>query len=266
MFLFTGARIEPYLEGSNPSNIDKASSGHVKQLIIKVLAPVIKSIRNPPDNLEEYKQEYGYLGPALHNAVIKARTQPTPATTTISTPSSIPCSSSLTRTVTASSGIVQQVGILIIFRIKYTNKYLILQQTPPAGRTIVMNPTPRAQNPQGNQKFVFVTQRPQTPVGTSQQNQQAISSSQNTVVKFVQNSNQSSQKIGAQQKLVVVSNQGNSERQPSTLLISKPQQQQQQIQQQIQQQFQQQQLQQQIQQQQLQQTIISADDLSHLVE
>lgn len=133
-----------------------------------------------------------------------------------------------------------------------------------------MNPTPRAQNTQGNQKFVFVTQRPQTPVGTSQQNQQTISSSQNTVVKFVQNSNQATSKIGPQQKLVVVSNQGNQNPgQTSTLLISKPQQQQQQqqqLQQQLQQQIQQQQLQQQLQQQQLQQQILSADDLSHLVE
>lgn len=126
-----------------------------------------------------------------------------------------------------------------------------------------MNPTPRAQNPQGNQKFVFVTQRPQTPVGTSQQNQQ--SSSQNTVVKFVQNANQTSQKIGTQQKLVVVSSQGNQNTggQTSTLLISKPQQQQQQLQQQLHQQLQQQQLQQQMQQH---QHMISADDLSHLVE
>lgn len=83
----------------------------MKQLLIKVLAPVIKSIRNSPDNLEEYKQEYGYLGPALHSAVIKARTQPTPVTTTTSTTnSSIPCSSTISRTVTPSSAILQQVS------------------------------------------------------------------------------------------------------------------------------------------------------------
>lgn len=144
-----------------------------------------------------------------------------------------------------------------------------MQQTPPPSRTIVMNPTPRAQNPQGNQKIVFLTQRPQTPVGPSQQNQQTITSTQNTVVKLVQNPNQTAQKIGNQQKLVMVSSQNNQNNsgQTSTLLISKPQQQQQQFQQQIQHQLQQQQLQQ-LQQQHIhqQQQIISADDLSHLVD
>lgn len=106
----SGTRIESYLESSNPSNIDKASSGHVKQLIVKVLAPVIKNIRNTPDNLDEYRQDYGYLGSALHNAVQKARTQPTPAATSTNS-TSIPCSTTITRTVPPSSSIIQQVGL-----------------------------------------------------------------------------------------------------------------------------------------------------------
>lgn len=130
-----------------------------------------------------------------------------------------------------------------------------------------MNPTPRAQNAQGNQKFVFVTQRPQTPVGTSQSNQPTMASSQNTVVKFVQTPNQTTPKIATGSKIVMVSNQGNQNTgQASTLLISKPPPtQQQQQQQHIQQQFQQLQ-QQQFQQLQQHQQIISADDLSHLVD
>lgn len=67
---------------------------------------------NPPDYLEDYKAEYGYLGPALVSAVAKARTQPsTPAATVAST---VPSSSiagmtaTINRNVSAPS-IVQQV-------------------------------------------------------------------------------------------------------------------------------------------------------------
>lgn len=46
----------------------------------KVVAPLLKNIRNPPDYLEEYSNEYGFLGPALHSAVVKARITPPPIT------------------------------------------------------------------------------------------------------------------------------------------------------------------------------------------
>jgi len=43
----------------------------------KSVAPVLKTTRLPPDYVEEYRQDYGYIGPALCAAVAKARTQPT---------------------------------------------------------------------------------------------------------------------------------------------------------------------------------------------
>lgn len=49
------------------------------------MTPLLKSIRQPPDTLDEYRAEFGYLGPALHAAVTKARTQPMPCITTAST-------------------------------------------------------------------------------------------------------------------------------------------------------------------------------------
>lgn len=49
------------------------------------MAPVLKTIRSPPDYVEDYKQDYGYIGPALCAAVAKARTQPVTLTTTAST-------------------------------------------------------------------------------------------------------------------------------------------------------------------------------------
>ncbi|XP_056642753.1 transcription initiation factor TFIID subunit 6 [Diorhabda sublineata] len=233
-----GSRIENYLEGNSTSNMEKIASGHIKLLLIKVLAPVLKSIRNPPDNLDEYRQDYGYIGASLHAAVIKARTQPnilpqsTPASVSgVNNP--ITCNSTISRTIGAPSNIIQQ-------------------QSPSTGRAIVMNSNPRAQIQPSNQKFVFVTQRPQTPMSSTashqiQQNISSSTSSQNTVVKFVSNSNQNQPK---QQKLVVVSNQATQGN--STLLISK-------------QNFALQQLQQQQQQQQQQQSPIM-DDLSHLVQ
>lgn len=45
-------------------------------LFQKILPPLLKTIRSPPDNLEEYKCDYGFLGIALHSAVQKARSAP----------------------------------------------------------------------------------------------------------------------------------------------------------------------------------------------
>ena len=41
----------------------------------KYVAPVLKSLRDPPDNPEEYKAEFGTLGPLLHQYVVRARQQ-----------------------------------------------------------------------------------------------------------------------------------------------------------------------------------------------
>lgn len=39
------------------------------------MVPILKMTRQPPDNVDEYRQEFGYLGPALHAAVTRARAQ-----------------------------------------------------------------------------------------------------------------------------------------------------------------------------------------------
>lgn len=116
MYLFVaGNKIEMYLDGSMVSNMEKIASANIKALLIKVLAPVLKSIRNPPDNLEEYKQEYGYMGPSLHSAVIKARTQPTPTSTSFTNVNNpITCTSTIARAVSTPSGIIQQVFLFFL--------------------------------------------------------------------------------------------------------------------------------------------------------
>uniref|UniRef100_T1J711 TAF6 C-terminal HEAT repeat domain-containing protein n=1 Tax=Strigamia maritima TaxID=126957 RepID=T1J711_STRMM len=71
-----GERIRQCVETPVLSNIDKIAAEHIKQLLQRILAPVIKTIRQPPDNVEEYKAEYGYFGQMLHSGVVKARQQP----------------------------------------------------------------------------------------------------------------------------------------------------------------------------------------------
>nr|CAD7593101.1 unnamed protein product [Timema genevievae] len=118
-------RIEAAIEGPVLSNVDKIAAGHIKHLLVvsshllvakhclvKVLAPLVKTLRQSPDLVEEYRAEYGYLGPALHSGVVKARTQPTPSSTAGSTiptnTSSAPMTGPLgTRSVSSQPGLVQ---------------------------------------------------------------------------------------------------------------------------------------------------------------
>lgn len=43
-------------------------------MLQKILTPVLKITHSPPDNLDEYKKEFGSVGVQLHAAVCKART------------------------------------------------------------------------------------------------------------------------------------------------------------------------------------------------
>lgn len=76
---FISDRIEPQLQGSTISNTDKIAAGHIRAMLQKSCAPVLKTLRNSPDIVEEYKRDYGFLGLTLHQAVVKARNAP-PAT------------------------------------------------------------------------------------------------------------------------------------------------------------------------------------------
>ncbi|KAK9872277.1 hypothetical protein WA026_017082 [Henosepilachna vigintioctopunctata] len=190
-----GSCIEHHLEGPTISNVDKIASGHIKQLIIKSLVPVLKSVRSPPDYIEEYKQDYGYFGASLNAGVLKARTQPNMTALTtcsnVNTPSSITSVASTISRPLATPTIIQQNNI--------------------SGRTIVMNPGVGRVATQGtNQKIVFVTQRSQSST-VQNQNQQTPSTQQNTVVKLVSSSTTPVQHkiVNSQQKMVFVGMQNN---------------------------------------------------------
>ncbi|KAF5307737.1 hypothetical protein FQR65_LT06608 [Abscondita terminalis] len=178
-----GARIEVHLEGSLMSNLDKVASGHIKALLVKVLAPIIKNLRSQPDYFEEYKADYGYLGPALQTAVMKARTQPAQPIT-LANASIAPVNTTISRSITTPMGMMQQSTV-----------------TP--GRAIVMNQPNRGTPTGSNQKFVFVTQRSQTPGNV----QPSVQTQPNTVVKIMANTNSPNPQpkvVNAPQKLVVV--------------------------------------------------------------
>uniref|UniRef100_A0A146M2U4 Transcription initiation factor TFIID subunit 6 n=2 Tax=Lygus hesperus TaxID=30085 RepID=A0A146M2U4_LYGHE len=128
---------------------DKIATVHIKHLLTKALPPLLKTLRSPPDSLDEYRSDYGMsLGTSLHSAVLKARIS--------STGSTIPVSQ---------SSIIQTGG-----------NEIILPHQPSNARTIVVGglPRPQSQNvvSQGNQqKYVIVTSRPPPSPSPSQVSQ-----------------------------------------------------------------------------------------------
>ncbi|KAF9799323.1 hypothetical protein SFRURICE_000831 [Spodoptera frugiperda] len=69
-----GERVEGALSGLGGA--DRLAAGNLKHQLLKVLAPVVRQLRQPPDLPEEYKRDYGYLGPSLQQAVSKIRSSP----------------------------------------------------------------------------------------------------------------------------------------------------------------------------------------------
>nr|CAD7569481.1 unnamed protein product [Timema californicum] len=196
----------------------------------KVLAPLVKTLRQSPDLVEEYRAEYGYLGPALHGGVVKARTQPTPSSTAGSTiptnTSSAPMTGPLgTRTVSSQPGLVQagmlrtrtvasQPGLVQAdVSLMASQARTLMMGGPPSSRT-VSNP---------GSKYVIVTSRPPTP---NQLQSPGVSQSP-TVVKFVTSSQPlTTQKMvsatagGSQMTKLVVVCMANSGTTTGTTLVS----------------------------------------------
>ncbi|GAB1868409.1 Transcription initiation factor TFIID subunit 6 [Camponotus japonicus] len=146
-------RIESCIEGQGLSNVDKNGAGHIKTLLVKSVAPVLKTIRSPPDYVDDYKQDYGYIGPALCAAVAKARTQPVALATTTTT-------TALTTN--------QQQGS------NCTGKTLVQTVTSSSpgqqtGRTIMLGTSRSASGTSatGGQKFVILQSRSQTPTASN---------------------------------------------------------------------------------------------------
>lgn len=67
-----GIRIDRALEGQQ--NIDKVAAQHIRTLLVKSVCPALKSMRPPPDNVEDYKAEFGAsIGQFIHAGVVRSR-------------------------------------------------------------------------------------------------------------------------------------------------------------------------------------------------
>lgn len=212
---FISERVEVHLQGSNISATDKIAAGHIRAMLQKACSPVLKTLRNPPDVVEEYKKDYGFLGPTLHQGVIKARTAPPPTPACTSASASAANVSIVT---TASSSTPAR------------------PQTPLAGASkpsssISSGPIQR-QTSQGGpstgvqqQKFVIVSQRQQTPspsqddfVGIIQQSQRSASTSGTSQSGLIKIEPQSS----SAQKVVLINQPSGIGQGPTANVITKP--------------------------------------------
>jgi len=70
------AKIDMALDSSNStSRVEEIAAQNIRTLLVKSVSPVLKSVRSPPDHIEEYKASYGSLGPYLQVGVVRSRQQ-----------------------------------------------------------------------------------------------------------------------------------------------------------------------------------------------
>jgi len=70
------AKIDMALDTSNStSRVEEIAAQNIRTLLVKSVSPVLKSVRSPPDHIEEYKASYGSLGPYLQVGVVRSRQQ-----------------------------------------------------------------------------------------------------------------------------------------------------------------------------------------------
>ena len=55
------------------ANMEKIAASHIKNLLVKGCTPVLKTIKQPPDLLDEYKEEFGAIGQYLQANVSRSR-------------------------------------------------------------------------------------------------------------------------------------------------------------------------------------------------
>ena len=69
------AKIDLALDSSNigTSKVEEIAAKNIRTLLVKSVSPVLKSVRDPPDNIDEFKTLYGSLGPYLQQGVVSGR-------------------------------------------------------------------------------------------------------------------------------------------------------------------------------------------------
>jgi transcription initiation factor TFIID subunit 6 len=74
------------MASSTMGNIEKIAANHIRNLIVKSVSPIIKTTRAPPDVVEEFRTDFGSLGPFLHAAVARTRTPSSQKGAAVATP------------------------------------------------------------------------------------------------------------------------------------------------------------------------------------
>ncbi|XP_034110964.1 transcription initiation factor TFIID subunit 6 isoform X2 [Drosophila sulfurigaster albostrigata] len=139
---FISERIEPHLLGTSMSNTDKTAAGHIRAMLQKCCPPILKQMRSAPDIGEEYKNDYGFLGPSLCQAVVKARNAPANSTVALA--------STTINTAPITSAAQTATTIGRVSMPNTTQRQSPVVATMPQIRAIQANQPP--------QKFVIVTQ------------------------------------------------------------------------------------------------------------
>uniref|UniRef100_T1PAC5 Transcription initiation factor TFIID subunit 6 n=1 Tax=Musca domestica TaxID=7370 RepID=T1PAC5_MUSDO len=161
---FISERIESHLLGSSQSNTDKTAAGHIRAMLQKVCPPILKQIRSPPDYAEEYKNDFGFLGPSLCQAVVKARNTPS-STVTITGSSAISSG-----TITSAAQTATTIGRPQVTQITPQRQPSPVITTIPQLRGIQQ--TQIQQQPQTPQPQKFVIVQAQQQIQQQQQHQQ----------------------------------------------------------------------------------------------
>ncbi|KAH6940437.1 hypothetical protein HPB50_027587 [Hyalomma asiaticum] len=126
-----GEKLRQGLEEPGVSPVDKKAAEHIKQLLLRVLAPVLKATRTPPDNAEEYRAEYGYLGHLLHAQVVRARMQPTTTASVARTTLTVTQPSRLLQAAPRASSLVPAPRLPTGSLQGAPQKYVIVTSNPP---------------------------------------------------------------------------------------------------------------------------------------
>lgn len=156
-----GDRVKMALEGPMVNNADRIAAENIRKIAAKYIPPVLKTHRPSTDTVEDYSNDFGYLGPLLHAAVAKERSASTSSVTVQQKPT-------LQITTQGKPHIVIGTPGSISGSAPPTPTSARIQQT---SITIPRTPTTPSMPGTGTQKFVIMQQqRPGTPVqsgGTS---------------------------------------------------------------------------------------------------
>lgn len=179
---YVSDRMKATMEGLVVNNADKIAADNIKKALSKYLSPVLKNTMLPSVTVEEYVQEFGYLGPHIHQSVERERRTP-----------QISPQSQHSRSMV---GIPQPPRPQL--NLSQARPQIILQQPGSAGPTMThQSPFPRTPGAGSQPKFIVMSSQPRAthtpgqPISMSPQIRQSLPSSLGntpTIVKVVSSS------------------------------------------------------------------------------